>query len=113
MAVLSVRNMSEELARQIKSTAALDGVTLREFVLETLEQRVKRGERTAAPEKRKDVKADLQVTVPEQVVAKAIPVVLEKPQPAMAEATPEQCRLAGHKVVNNRGVLLCLTCRKG
>lgn len=40
---LNVRELPGELVRRAKSTAALKGVTLKEFVIEMLEKAVKNG----------------------------------------------------------------------
>lgn len=50
MAVLNLRGVPEDLARLVKATAASEGKTIPQFVTEILEQNVKRGGWTAAPE---------------------------------------------------------------
>jgi predicted HicB family RNase H-like nuclease len=39
---LNVRNFSSDLLRKIKATAALEGKTLREWVIEALQEKLKR-----------------------------------------------------------------------
>lgn len=41
--VLNLRNVSEDLVRRAKSAAALQGVTLREWVLKAIEEKLKKG----------------------------------------------------------------------
>jgi hypothetical protein len=85
--------------RRVKVKAASEGVTLREVVLGLLEQ-------VAAQEKRKDVKADLQVTVPEQPVAKVSAPASQQPakvapplerEEEQRSGCPECGSLSGHQ----------------
>ncbi len=41
MAVLNIREFPEDLMRQVKSKAALEGKTLKDFVIEVLSKEVK------------------------------------------------------------------------
>ena len=47
MAVFNLRGIPDELARQVKATAASEGKTLVQFVLDTLERDMRRGGWTA------------------------------------------------------------------
>jgi len=40
---LNIRNFSPSLLRKIKATAALQGITLREWVLRAIEEKLKKG----------------------------------------------------------------------
>jgi hypothetical protein len=61
MAVINLRGIPDELARQVKATAASEGKTIIQFVADILERDMKRGGWTAAPvvetkrRKKKDV----------------------------------------------------------
>ena len=48
MAVFNLRGVSEEFARQVKATAAIEGVTLVQFVIDRLERDRKNGGWTSA-----------------------------------------------------------------
>lgn len=51
MADLNIRNFPDELLKELKATAASEGVTLRDFTIMVIEAQKRRGGWTAAPEK--------------------------------------------------------------
>jgi hypothetical protein len=91
MAVMSLRNVPDDLQRRVKATAASEGLTLREFVLGMLERDMKRGGWTAAPEKRELGKTALPA-VPETSVLPASP---PQPAPVVRQGEPP-CKADGH-----------------
>jgi plasmid stability protein len=58
MSVLSIRNFPEDLFRKLKIHAAIEGTTVKDFVIGALDQEIKRKEGTVKPKRGKASRKD-------------------------------------------------------